>query len=225
MPDCTVSAPGKPLKRLSTVRFSCRMMTTCWIFSEAGLGGFPWGFAELLGLEPPHPARKAHPRSAAPKAVRTILPPLKKIERPLGIGGNFYSAGCFVPSILDGNSNGGAEARDPSGRPDSEVPPAQMILKPARGQGGCLFQCSRLFKQMRRVRDYFKPLFSSQLFHRLPVQVEHGAVVSAHDQQHRGAYPAQRISGQIRPASTGNHCSNLVDFRSRLKCRRGAGAG
>src|SRR5579863_5897941 len=38
VPDVTVSAPGKPLNRLSTVRFSWMMMTTCLMGSGDGVG-------------------------------------------------------------------------------------------------------------------------------------------------------------------------------------------
>src|SRR5579872_175917 len=39
-PELAVSAPGRPWKRLSVDRFSCTMMTTCWIF-EYGVGVGP----------------------------------------------------------------------------------------------------------------------------------------------------------------------------------------
>src|SRR6185312_487152 len=131
MPDCTVSAPGKPLNRLSTVRFSCRMMTMCWIFAEAGLGGFPELSPELVELEPPHPTRKAHPRSAAPKAVRTMMPPLKKIERPPRDRRELVLCGLLSPLHRRRHL---PSPQNRSGGSDSDVPPAQMSLKPARGQ-------------------------------------------------------------------------------------------
>ena len=55
-PNCTASAPGNPLKRLSKERFSCMMMTMCLIvvaFVGTGVGVGGGGEAEL---PPPHPA-------------------------------------------------------------------------------------------------------------------------------------------------------------------------
>src|SRR5580698_1837468 len=62
-PHVTVSAPGNPLKRLSTVRFSCTITTMCWIAPppkarSIGLlnsGAGPGGTTELVvsALEQP----------------------------------------------------------------------------------------------------------------------------------------------------------------------------
>src|SRR6516165_9839703 len=76
MPVCTVSAPGNPLKRLSKLRFSCMMMTTCSMGDPvtgvtvlAGTGG-----DEKVTSEAWQPTSQTSPD-------RAIAPPVKGTAR------------------------------------------------------------------------------------------------------------------------------------------------
>src|SRR5580704_17541129 len=97
MPVWTVSAPGNPLNRWSKLRFSCMMMTMCWIGPEDGDTGPPvtgavltgevltgevltgevlTGAALAVGATPePHPAEKSD-------SSRKILLPRRESIRP-----------------------------------------------------------------------------------------------------------------------------------------------
>ena len=59
-----MSAPGKPLKRLSNERFSCMMMTMCLMVEEA-VGAAGAGVGVTLLLPPQPPRRAAQKRSIA----------------------------------------------------------------------------------------------------------------------------------------------------------------
>src|SRR5579885_297868 len=66
LPLVTVSAPGRPLKRLSTERFSCTMITTCWIT--------PYGIVPVTLCARASAAAGTVPatRPAQPAAIRRI---------------------------------------------------------------------------------------------------------------------------------------------------------
>src|SRR5271170_2617964 len=73
MPEVTVSAPGKPIKRLSNERFSWKMMTMCLMVEEAvGGGGVGGGVGGVAALPPPQPPRRAAENRSVAQSNRDI---------------------------------------------------------------------------------------------------------------------------------------------------------
>src|ERR1700682_5456927 len=111
-PDVAVSAPGKPLNRLSTLRFSCTMITMCCIFVIPG-GGVGAGVAVCPGVGPA--PSEAGPPAQPPAASSARLMATKK--RPIFIREHYLGGRRFSLNALQEHQLGIAwiDVVDPAG--------------------------------------------------------------------------------------------------------------
>jgi hypothetical protein len=66
---------------------------------------------------------------------------------------------------------------------------------------GCLVQGAGLFEQVRRSRDDLQILFAAELIERLAVQLQHGAIAPADNEQGRRIHQREHRPREIRTAS------------------------
>jgi hypothetical protein len=102
-----------------------------------------------------------------------------------------------------------------------------MPREPPSGKARHLFECARLFEQMRRARHDLELHFGRHPIHRLSIELNHGKVVCTDDQQCWRAHIDERISRQIGPAAArdhGAHLARTIGSRNERGTASGAGA-
>lgn len=101
-----------------------------------------------------------------------------------------------------------------------------MAHEPAGGKAGDLFQRPRLLEEVRRSRDDLQFLLDAQLLQRLPVHLDHGNIVSPHDQERRSPNAGEGIPRKVRtPPARDERADFLVALGRRHQRGPGSGAG
>ena len=85
----------------------------------------------------------------------------------------------------------------------------QATREPFRRQPGDLFQRARLFEEVGCPRNHGQLLLTAERFLCFPVELQHVAVFTAHNQQRGSRHLSEPVASQVRTTSTGNHRSHM----------------
>src|SRR5512145_2006280 len=84
-----------------------------------------------------------------------------------------------------------------------------MGAEPTAGKLNDPIERARLFEQVGGARDNLQPLLAGGSVEGPPIDLDHGMVVAADDQQGRGADVRKRAARQIGPSSAGKDSGDV----------------